>query len=778
MSRWLRRFSFVVLGLTLGAALLCSWVVSEEVRAEDFLPPSDSVRIEARDGTLLRESVSTSGERRAWVRLAALSPEVIAATLAAEDSGFFEHRGVEPRAVARAMMDGVRKGRFVSGASTLTMQLSRLVHPHPRRTLRGKLTEVVDALRIERKLEKAEILEQYLNRAPYGAGATGVEAASRRYFGKPSTSLSLAEAALLAGLPKAPSELNPRVAPEKALVRRAYVLRRMQETRRAAPVDVERALSEPLTLTPERAEGIGMHFSELALARARKLGRDGGVLRTTLDAELQVEIERQVSAHVGRLQTHGLTDAAVVVLDLETCDVRALVGSSDVSRPDSGSVNGALSRRQPGSTLKPFTYALAFERGLSPAAVLSDIPTRYGDVDGPTFAPKNFDGEFAGPVIAAEALARSLNVPAIRLAGTLGAPALLEGLHSFGFDSLDQPSTHYGLGLTLGNGEVTLLELTEAYATLGRGGRACAARAIEDEPLVPIRSVVSSTTAALVTRILSDERLRSLAFGRNHVLSFDGHVALKTGTSSDFRDGWTLGFTDRFVVGVWVGDFQGRPMDHLAGVSGAGPLFQKIILATRRASSSRPLPFPALEPAEVCALSGHRPTAECPSRRTLFVRRGDIPKEPCPFHKKLRLDRRNGLRAGEDCPSEHVIESVVEALPAKFAAWQAAAAKAPPSRYSPLCPRKGGALGTIVVERPRPGETYLIEPGYPVDTQSVELMAIADPPPESLTWLVDGAPVATVSYPYAAFWAMTPGRHEVRAVVGEAMSESRVFDVR
>ncbi|MBI4815431.1 MAG: penicillin-binding protein 1C [Deltaproteobacteria bacterium] len=771
----------LLLGSLVGSALVVGavqWVFQGELRAEDYAPGLDSLRIEARDGRLLRESVSATGARREYVSLPEMSPLMIDATIAVEDARFFDHHGVDGRAVARALVQAIGARRVVSGASTITMQLAKLVHARHRRSLSAKLDETVEALRIERRMSKAQILEQYLNRAPYGAGAVGVEAASRRYFGKSSRNLSLAEAALLAGLPKAPSELNPRVAPEKALRRRQTVLERLEVTGRASAEDVARAKREPLALSAEHTEGVGMHFTELAIERGKGLGANGGVLHTTMDLDLESEVEALVAEHVATLRAHGLTHAAVVLIDHRSCEVLAMAGSAGYSERE-GAVNGAIALRQPGSTLKPFTYALAIEKGYSPVTVVADIPTRYGEVDGPTFAPKNFDGAFNGPLTVAEALARSLNVPAIRAAGFVGAEVLLAGLRRFGFTSLTEPAAHYGLGLTLGNGEVTLLELTEAYAALARGGVSCAARVLDAESTVAPTQVVSPTTAALVTHVLSDERLRTLAFGRNSVLGFDGEVALKTGTSSDFRDGWTIGFTDKVAIGVWVGDFGGRPMDHLAGVTGAGPLFRQMVETTRRRLKPGPLPkIDGLEQVEVCAASGHQAGEGCPLRRSIVTRRAQVSDEACPFHRALRIDLRNGLLAGESCAAEHVSKRVFEVLPPKFAAWQAASGNTPPTRYSPLCPRAHTAVGGLMVDRPRSGETFVVEPGYPAETQAIELGALVESAPESVSWWVDGVLVAEVGYPYSVEWQLAAGRHRIEVSSGEVTSAPIHFEVR
>ena len=536
-------------------------------------------------------------------------------------------------------------------------------------------------------------------------------------------------------------------------------------------------MAEPLIYRGKPAPLLAMHFTDHVL----QLIDGSGQVQTTLDRHLQRDIEGAVADHVRALSLSGLGDAAVVVLDNEACQVRAMVGSADYWAPDHGAVNGAMARRQPGSTLKPFTYALAFERGDSPATVVADIETRYGRADGTVFRPKNFSGNFSGPVLMGAALGRSLNVPAIRVANRVGPANLLARLRALGFDSLDRPAGHYGLGLTLGNGEVTLLELTGAYAALARGGLACRARFVasaespkngpEDEP----DRVFSREVSFLVTDILSDESLRIEAFGPANSLLLDFPVAVKTGTSSNWRDSWTVGYTERYTVGVWSGNFDGSSMQHLAGATGAGPLFHTVMTMTverdRARSPSIPRPRAAQPPpgvvaVEVCALSGHVPSPDCPHTRTVHMsienRKQRSAETVCDWHRRVALDKRNGLRAGDHCPIELTDDRVAVVLPPEYADWQASSPIAPPpAAYSPQCPASGPIPGALVITRPRDGEVYVIEPGYDRETQTLRLSAQAESLVESITWRVNGRRVARASWPYAADWPLEPGVHKV-----------------
>ncbi|MBK8011619.1 MAG: penicillin-binding protein 1C [Deltaproteobacteria bacterium] len=737
----------------------------------------DSVRIRDKDGDLLREVVNASGARAQWTALDEISPLVVEATLAVEDARFHQHAGVDWRSVVRAVAQNLRAGQVVSGASTLTMQLSRLVHPHPRRTLLGKLDEAVDALRMERVVSKHEILEQYLNRAPYGFGAIGVEAASLRYFGKRSNLLSLSEAALLAGLPKAPTALNPRRALEAASARRNVVLHRMLQTGKIDSSAYDRARREPVQLVAVIDEPSAMHFTDYLLSQAPK-GHD---IVSTLDGALQRDLESMVRAHVQTMSERGVRNAAVVVLDNRRCEIRAMVGSAGYWAGEDGSVNGAIAKRQPGSTLKPFTYALAFERGFSPASVVADVETTYGEALSEVFVPRNYSGAYSGPVLMGEALARSLNVPAIRVAQEVGTASLLERLRALGFASLDRRAEYYGLGLTLGNGEVTLLELAQAYATLARRGRGCSAEAIVDRAQSDGPPVFSEATSFMVSDLLADESLRIKAFGPRNALMVGFPVSIKTGTSSNWRDNWAIGYTDRYTVAVWTGDFSGRPLQQLAGATGAGPLFARAIHRVVDEPPTRlPTPPDALVRAEVCAMSGRRATHLCPTVRAALIPKSKRPEASCPWHREVRVDRRNGLLASEKCPKAFVQRRVFARLPPVYARWQAEAApeSAPPTRYSPHCPKDGKVKNAVVITHPKTDEVFLLEPGYAASTQSVALEAEVDPPAASLRWLIDGREVAAAEWPYGAYWTLERGRHALVAVAGTSSSEPVEIEVR
>ncbi|MCU0796913.1 MAG: penicillin-binding protein 1C [Akkermansiaceae bacterium] len=524
-----------------------------------------------RHGTPLRHLTLPDHTRRDPVKLADVPAEFIDCTLAAEDKRFFDHGGIDLLATARSARDGLTRGRRVSGASTITQQLIKLSSPPAPRNFTTKLREALAARRLEMSWSKNEILEAYLNRLNYGHNRIGPAAAARHRFGKSLDRLSLGECALLAGLPQAPTRLDPFIDLPAALARRDTVLTRLAAFGKYDDSRISRARSENPVFRPLPPRDIAPWLPALA---------HQGQTRTTLDAALQSALEDIVRKEIAPLRDRNVHHAAAVVIDPATGDILALVSSADWTDPRGGQINGALSPRSPGSALKPFTYLASFENsGRHPGSIVADIPTRFRTIDG-LDAPENFDRRFRGPVTIREALATSLNVPAMRELSDLGGPFPLADLmrRLALIDRHDFPESDAGLGLTLGNVPVTLLDLTNAYATLARRGRHLPPRLFaETEIPDPVRWF-SDRSAWLITDILADPLARAPAFGRRGPLELPFPCAVKTGTSSDFRDNWCLGFTPRFVVGVWVGNFDNSPMQGITGVAGAGPIFRATML--------------------------------------------------------------------------------------------------------------------------------------------------------------------------------------------------------
>jgi len=505
--------------------------------------------------------------------------DLVACTLAAEDKRFFEHGGLDLLATARALVDGIRQKRVTSGASTVTQQLVKISSPPARRHLGTKLREALLARRLEMTWTKQEILTAYLNRVDYGNLRIGASEAALFYFQKPLADLSLAECALIAGLPQAPSRLNPLKHPQRALVRRGTVLGRLAKMEGQDPQRVARAATEPAGLRPLRedrhAPWLAGYFANRPLAAGR----------CTLDLEIQRDLEKIVAEEVARYREENLRHAAVVVIENATGEILALVSSADWNDPRGGQINGALAPRSPGSALKPFTYLLALERGQTPASILADIPSPFRTPQGLDL-PGNFDRTYRGPVTLRSALACSLNVPALRQLNAIGGPRPLHDLLvRLGIGTLGSDPELHGLGLTLGNAPTRLIELTNAYATLARGGRHLPALLFPESGPPEALPLFSESSAFLVADMLADPRARAPAFQPGGPMDLPFRCAVKTGTSSDFRDNWCIGFTRDFTVGVWAGNFENQPMKGISGIAGAGPIFNRSMTRIHQAQS-------------------------------------------------------------------------------------------------------------------------------------------------------------------------------------------------
>jgi penicillin-binding protein 1C len=700
--------------------------------------PVVSLRITDRAGELLREVLSDEGGRCRWVGLADISPFLLQATVASEDKSFFAHPGVDVTAVVRAFFQNLRSHRVVSGASTITQQVVRNIWRF-RRTLPAKVREAWLAVRLDHTLSKEGILLQYLNRISYGNQAFGIEAASRLYFDKPASGLSLAESAFLAAVPRAPTILNPYRAFAGVKRRQEEILRRMQGLGYVDAATMERALREPVGLRPAAERFRAPHFCDWILAGIPHQERPGiAEIRTTLDAGLQAKVEALIRNGLARLERKGVTNAAAIVLDNASGDILAMAGSREFfdSKHD-GQVNGALALRQPGSTLKPITYGLGLERGLTAATILEDDPTPFATPGG-AFTPENYDQSFHGSIRLRSALASSYNVPAVAVLEALGPDLLYAKLRELGFAGLKQPPGFYGVGLTLGNAEATLLELVRAYAALAREGIYQSernvlgtvgkdGRAREAAAAAPPKRVFTAVSAFIITSILADHDARIPSFGYYSPLNLPFAAAAKTGTSKDFRDNWTLGYTPAVTVGVWAGDFSGKPMQNVSGVSGAGPLFRDILqlVAGGRPAAAFQEP-PGIVRAEICPLSGLRPGPRCTGIIREVFAAGTEPRAICALSHEQAAPGRGGGPAG-----------VGTRIPA-------------------------AGLAVLV---PADGDVYKLDPVLRGEFQSIRLRAVLAEGlrPEVVEWWVDGQKIGEAGPPYSLAWRLKRGSYLIKA---------------
>jgi penicillin-binding protein 1C len=741
-----------------------------------------------RRGATLRELPSEAGQRGQSLPLEALGDRIIAATLVSEDRDFWGHEGIDRQAIVRAFGQNLSHGRLVSGASTITQQLVKLLdnegRPRPR-TIGEKLKEAARAENLERVVSKREILEAYLNRLSYGHGLAGPEAAAKGYFGKRAQDLSWAEAAYLAVLPRAPSYLDPYGHAARIAPRQRALLDALHDHGFLDDADHARAASEIVATRPLAHPFLAPHFVAGLVADGALA--ETGTTRTTLDLPLQSDVEGLVRTHLAALADEGAGNAAVMVVDNASGEVLAYAGSADFDDPQiAGQLDVIRARRQPGSTLKPFVYAMAFARGRTGADVLADVPTSFPEGRG-AYTPGNFDGTFEGPISAREALAGSLNVPAIRLAAELPAGALLDTLHALGLASLDRNAAHYGLALALGSGEVELRELCFAYVALARGGervapRSTVASAAElGAPAPGGERIFDAGIAATVTDILSDPlaRIRGLHGRGPFDLGFP--VAVKTGTSSGFRDTWTAGYTHERTVAVWVGNSDGAPTRRLTGASGAGPLFADVMRRVMRDVPARaPLWDEALlESAEVCPLSGKLAGPACPDHAARRFVKGHVPTESCEAHV-FASPRTPAPDAAGEAPylCDPRGTQRVALLPEVFDAWLAAQPIGAPGQDPfglpwlarsrlPGCSASAPSSPELRIEAPSSGSVYLLSRATSARDQAIEVRAaIAGDPGRRvgmIEFVVDGEVAAQAVAPYRARIPLTRGDHEILA---------------
>jgi penicillin-binding protein 1C len=760
-------------GLAALVAAAAGWIAWPLDPSFTLPPAATSLVIEDRHGLVLRTTRAPDGSRGGWLPLGEMDPQLIQAFVALEDRRFFSHPGVDWRAALRALRQDVTGGRVVSGASTITMQLARLLRPGGR-GVASKLGQALWALRLERHLGKQAILEQYLNRVPLGQGAIGVSAAAALYFDASATRLSVGQAALLAGLASAPSSDNPLVAPGRARERRATALRRMAALGYVTAADAARGSAEPVLVTHGRAPFLAPHFTIQVLRQVEDAGLPlTGTWRTSLDLQLQTALESEVRHTVALLKDRGVRQAAAVALDNRTGEVLAWVGSPDFWADTAGQVDMVTSPRQPGSALKPFLYGLAFDRGLSPATVLPDVAHTYQTSTGP-YQPRNYDRRFHGPTRAREALASSYNVPAIALTDRLGAASLLGVLHQAGFATLSRSAEWYGLGLALGNGDVTLVELANGYRALANGGEwrpwswsadgrdgattgpAATSTSARTRALSPVaRRVVSRGAAALVLDILSDPVARVPGFGLDTPFDFPFPAAVKTGTSHHFTDNWAVAVTGGFTVAVWAGNFSGRPMRQVSGVTGAGPLLHRAVLDVAKRHEPGVLPAPAQAGAvrvRVCRLSGMRATPYCPGVEE-WVLPGTEPARPCDWHEPDGAVR----------------------WPAEYVQWVADNDLDEASdtvRYGGGVARLAAADSSFRIVSPLDGDRYAIPPGVDARYATIALRAVGRAEDAPVRWLVDGRRAASTR------WRLESGTHTVRALAASGRTARVTIRVR
>jgi penicillin-binding protein 1C len=724
-------------GITISAIFVATaalWVIWLPLPAELQAPLLGTPTLLDIRGREIAELASQQARVQIPITLNEMGDWLPRVTVALEDRRFYDHCGIDWLATCAACIRNLRAGRVIVGGSTITQQLVKIACNRHHRNWAAKLYEAVVAWKLERIWTKKRILAEYLNRSGFGNRRLGPEAASRAYFGKPARELTLTESVYIAGLSQAPTRFNPWKYPDRAerkygrsldLLAKTGLLTSAQRTLLSGSPPVPGHFIPP-SFAPNFVDAIKQREPAIA-----------GTVRTTLDLDLQRIAELKLRAHIASLNRYDIADAAVVILDNATGAVRAMVGSSNYL---TNQVNGSMRSRSCGSTLKPFVYLMGIDRRLLTAAtLLADTPDairdKYSDYD-----PQNFNHRYLGPVRVREALACSLNVPAISALSRVGARSAFYDLQKWGFDfprSLDD----YGAGFILGNAEIRLTDLASAYAGLARDGLSTRPKLLASE-FFPITRVASAAATEIVTDILCDNEARRKSFGANSPLAFDERIAAKTGTSSGFRDAWTVGFDKEHTVAVWIGNADGRPMRDALAVECAAPLWAAIMHELLRNDHPLPIPGESLVEREVCTATGLLPSRFSPGRVTEYFLPGTEP-------------------VGDS--SSWFSEEGKLLLPFEYAGW---------------CSSRENAFGAMVLPEPRiinprAGATYQIDPVLPPKQQMIELLATID---GDVRWYVGGAPIPRQT-DGRFFWQLTPGEWSLKATGRNGTVEQK-FTVR
>ena len=780
----------------------CAALVAVAAWRAHFEAPPPTVLLRDRHGAFLAEISARPGEEVGYWPVTELPQRVVAATVALEDRHFWRHPGVDPLAVARAAFQNLHSSRRVSGASTLAMQVARMQGPGGRSYVR-KAVEALTGMFLTARYGRQAVLAQYLRLAPYGNRIHGIAYAARRYLDKPVEDLSWAEIAFLAALPQAPTRMNPFQADgrARAIARGRRLLLTLREKDVVSDAEYQLALAQlgELRVPKREVRPLAALHEILRLERELRARAAGGpaapnIVDAALDLGLQGRVAEMTAAAVSDWDDRGAGNAAVMVVDRGTREVLACLGSTgffDGSRR--GAIDFTRVPRSPGSTLKPFLYALALELGtITPASVLDDLQRAPGGI-------VNADEEFLGPLLPRTALANSRNVPAVDLLARLGIEEGYAFLRDIGIGDGRLPARWYGLGLAVGGMPVSLERLVRGYTVLACGGRLADLVWLLHQPETESRRVLSEDTVRQISSFLSDPLARLPTFPRMGATEYPFPVAVKTGTSPDQRDAWAMAYSKRYLVGVWVGRADYRPMVGLTGYTSSARLARQILLSLHADQQDGlvDLSFPApdrFREVRLCAMTGKVASPLCDRTTTEWFKPGAEPTAVCNAHLRVAIDTRTGIVASSKTPRRLVDVRTFALLPARYAAWSAdhGVPQPPTSVFSlallgqfgepPVPPDPahemslvGAPAPTTVrlhVASPRNGTRLLRDPETPEGLATLALQAIVDPPAPQVVWFVDGAPFKVADYPYEVRWPLASGEHtfQVRVAFTKTVS--------
>jgi penicillin-binding protein 1C len=751
--------------------------------------PAPSYLLVDKHGKFLAEIQSPGSADFGYWTQARLPARVVKATITLEDKRFWHHVGIDPLAMARALWQNLSSRQRVSGASTLAMQLIRLQHPAAR-TYTNKAIESLAAILMTWRYGREQVLRHYLRQVPYGNRIHGIVYAARRYLNKPVADLSWAEIAFLAAIPQSPGRMNPfeRRGRLRAIKRGRFLLSQLYRQHALSRAAYQLAVDELVRINmPRHRQRPEYAMHAIEYLQRRLTGNDppskGGLLKTTLDLDLQTQITLQCRRLLQQWRRHGAGNLALIVLDRNTNNVLTWIGSADYFDKDyAGAIDYTQVKRSPGSTLKPFIYALALERGvLQPNEVLDDLPFAG-------YPFRNSDHNFLGPMLPRQALANSRNIPAIRVLNTVGMNETYYLLNQLKLHKQTAARDSYGLGLAIGSMPVRLADLVRAYAVLANDGKFRSLHWFADSPPAPQQRVFSRATARLISLWLSDPMARLPTFPRMGTEEYPFPVAVKTGTSQGYRDAWTVAYSRRYLVGAWVGDPDMQPMYKLSGAGSAAALVQQVLLKLQgKQQEARPdqgfPPPPHFVAVDLCGISGKLVSPDCDYHFSEWLPPAQVPHEKDNSYLKLSIDTRTNQPAAAMTPVKYRKTRTFVNLPSQYADWvvhnQLIMARGriavTPTAVSDSLPSQMQVRLHIV--SPQADGHYLRIPDAPSMTNDIAFSAVVDPPVEQILWYVDNQPYKLTDYPYTTRWQLTPGKHIIEARVPFTHEHSRPVSI-
>lgn len=771
------------------ASLLPGLIIFVFIWTQPAIQQHGTIKVWDRNKTLLYEAAGDLG-KKIPVFYEQIPQYLIDATIASEDNSFWSNPGVDIKAMTRSIYLNISSGKVISGASTITQQLARIAVISPRqvssRNIFRKIREILIAFRLTLAYSKKQILTMYLNQMYYGNLAYGIQSAARTYFNKDVRQLSLAESAFLTGLLSSPDRRNPFTDVQEAKNQQFQVLDLMVKRGFISNEKADWAKEEQLILNPQGVDIKAPHFVQFILDAKDKLGiiaSQGINIYTTLDYPTFLLSEDIAKSWVGKLSSqHDLTNAALILIKNNSGEIIDMLGGLDYfDAAHSGQVNMTTRARQPGSALKPVTYAAAFMQGSTPATLIYDVKKVYKTKKGEGFTPNNYDGRYHGLVLAREALASSLNLPAVEMLNRIGITNFLKLAQDLGITTFIQQH-RYDLSLTLGGGEVKLIDLTNVFASFARAGNYKDTYAIDkittddgkilyqhkSEKETQVLGKNGRQVAYLISSILSDPKARILGFNEKNPLVLSHPAAVKTGTTTDWHDNWTIGYTPEFTAGVWVGNNDNQAMREITGVTGAAPIWNQFFEEFLKGKPTEQFIRPAgLKEVEICALSGKLPDGLCPEKTTELFIEGTEPVETSNLHKKIKIDKRNGLLAGESCSKDYVEERVMIDYPPEVYTWAAEEKlEIIPRQFSPLCNGDQISITQPLLEITYPKDKTVFENApLMVKNQAIVFEVRVSPNINRISWYIDGVFFQTTNvFPFNISWPPVAGKHKIEAV--------------